>query len=99
MITLSDIKNLWDMNVAGEIGFCVSGSEEFDNCWMGKDNSGVYWFGLTPDSKNEYDFSSFDELINAKVFDGKSLSDVWRGVDVLEIDGCDAEEMAKLRLD
>ncbi len=44
MITLSDIKKLWDMNVAGEIGFCVSGSEEFDNCWMGKDNSSVYWF-------------------------------------------------------
>lgn len=44
MITLSDIKKLWDMNVAGEIDFCVSGSEEFDNCWMGKDNSSVYWF-------------------------------------------------------
>jgi len=57
-----------------------------------------YWFGLTQDGNNAYDFLTFDEFANAKVFDGRSLVEVWENVTLLEINACDASEMLKLYL-
>ena len=56
---------------------------------VGKD---VYWFGLTEDGKNAFDYATFEEFSNAKVFDGKSLVEIWDTVTVKEIDGCDPTE-------
>lgn len=80
-----------------EILFEVNGSEKFDYCWMGKmpdssTDADVYWFGLTDDGKNAYDFPTFDEMVCAKVFDGRSLLEIWNDITFLEVDGCDPME-------
>lgn len=48
----------------------------------------LYWFGLTPDGSQAYDYDTAEEILNAKVFHGKSLSDVIQNITWLEIDGC-----------
>lgn len=52
----------------------------------------IYWFGLTADGKNAFDYPTFEEFSNAKVFDGKSLVEIWDTVTIEEIDGCDPTE-------
>ena len=80
----------------GEIAFRLTDSETFTLCWMGKlysadEQRDVYWYGLTEDGQNAYEYATFAELADAPVFDGKSLKDVWDDVVVLEIDGCAPE--------
>lgn len=48
----------------------------------------VYWFGLTPDGKNAYDYKTFEEMKSVKFFDGKNLEEIWEKIQVLSIDGC-----------
>ena len=38
-----------------------------------KNGRDVYWFGLTSDGKNAFDYATFEDFSTAKVFDGKSL--------------------------
>ena len=101
MITFAQIKQLFAFETQGkycvEILFSVQQSDKFNCCWMGKmhdQNVGkdVYWFGLTEDGKNAFDYATFEEFANAKVFDGKSLVEIWDTVTVKEIDGCDPTE-------
>ena len=101
MITFEQIKRLMAFDIKKkyciEIAFSVSESEKFDFCWMGKlpdktTGQDVYWFGLTSDGKNAFDYPTFEEFSTAKVFDGKSLFEIWDAVTVLEIDGCDPLE-------
>ena len=108
MITFDQIKQLLSLDIEGkycfEIQFAVNGSEKFNFCWMGKlpdskTAADVYWYGLTEDDENAYDFATFDEFANAKVFDGKSLLDVWKDVRVKSINSCDPLEMIELYLD
>lgn len=70
---LSDGKNFF------ENSFYVENSDKYCDCWMGfnQDFSEPYWFGLTPDGKNSYDFKCAEEMLNAKVFDGRSMKDIW----------------------
>lgn len=80
-----------------EIEFSVNGSGKFQCCWMGKmpnkkTKAAVYWFGLTLDGMNAYDYPTFEEFSSAKIFDGKSLFDIWNNVNILSIDGCDPSE-------
>ncbi len=75
-----------------EVEFAVSGDTEYQECWMGHTWHNNYWFGLTPDCMQGYDFDSFEELVNAKVFHGKSLKEILDIVEILSIDGCDPEE-------
>ena len=101
MITFDQIKKLFAFNTQGkhciEIEFSVKGSDKFDNCWMGKffdrkAKKDVYWFGLTADGSNAFDYPTFEEFASAKVFDGVSLSQIWEEVTVLTVDGCDPED-------
>ena len=101
MITFDQIKRLFAFEIQRkyciEIAFRVSRSDKFNFCWMGKlfdkeIQSDVYWFGLTSDGKNAFDYPTFEEFSNAKVFDGKSLFEVWDTVTVEEIDGCEPME-------
>lgn len=80
-----------------EIEFMVSNSDKFCQCWMGKlydkdIDKESYWFGLTEDGMNAYDYISFEEMSQATVFDGKSLRDVWNDVEIISIDGCEPKE-------
>ena len=80
-----------------EIQFMLQNNQKYDYCWMGKmwdrdEQKDVFWYGLTPDGKNAFDYPSFEEMANAPVFDGLSLKDVWDQVVIEEIDGCDPQE-------
>ena len=101
MITFDQIEKLFVFNTQGncclEIEFSIRGSDKFDNCWMGKlfdkkTKKDVYWFGLTADGSNAFDYPTFEEFASAKVFDGKSLAQIWEEVTVLTVDGCDPED-------
>lgn len=86
-----------------EILFKVKGSDKFDFCWMGKlydkeKNSDVFWFGITPDGENAYDYLSFDDFSSDNVFDGKSLYEIWNEVSIEEINACDPEDMIEIYL-
>ena len=86
-----------------EIFFMVKGSDKFDCCWMGKlpdqkTKKDTFWYGLTPDGKNAYDYPTFEEFSSAHVFDGKSLLEIWDCIVIEEIDGCDPTEMIKIYL-
>ncbi len=77
-----------------EILFEVQDSAQYNWCWMGKlpdkeTKNDVFWYGLTDDGKNAYDYSTFEEFTSAKVFDGKSLLDIWDNVTIKSVNGCD----------
>ncbi len=86
-----------------EILFIVKGRKKFDCCWMGKlpdkkTKADVFWFGLTPDGKNAYAYPIFEDFSSAKIFDGKSLFEIWDEITIEEINGCDPMEMIEMYL-
>ena len=90
-------------NLCIEIFFKVQGSDKFNSCWMGKlpskeTQKDVFWFGLTPDGKNAYAYSTFEEFSSAEVFDGKSLIEIWDNITIVDINGCDPAEMIEMYL-
>ena len=101
MITFDQITRLFTFDtkkkLCVEIQFMLQNNQKYDYCWMGKmwsrdEKKDIFWYGLTPDGKNALDYSSFDEMANAPVFDGLSLKDVWNQIVIEEIDGCDPQE-------
>ena len=86
-----------------EILFLVKENDKFNFCWMGKmpdrkTKKDVFWYGLTPDGKNAYDYLTFEEFSSANVFDGKSLLEIWDNIVIEEINGCDPMEMVDIYL-
>ncbi len=77
-----------------EIEFSISNTE-FKNCFMGKmleNGKPLYWYGF-PDMKSlKYDFYNFEDFTNAKIFNDKSLIEIWDDIEFLIIDGCEPEE-------
>ena len=101
MITFDQFKQLMSFETEGkyciEIAFSVKDQGKFSSCWMGKtpeeeSKADSYWFGLTEDGDNAFEYCTFEEFVFAKVFDGRSLFDIWDEVTISEIDGCDPEE-------
>ena len=86
-----------------EISFLIKGNEKFDNCWMGKMPYGemkqeLFWYGLTTDGKNAFEYSTFEEFSSANIFEGKSLLEIWDNILIMEINGCDPDEMIDIYL-
>ena len=86
-----------------EIQFSVKGNEKYNYSWMGKmpdrkTKQDVFWYGLTSDGKNEYDYQTFEEFSSASIFDGKSLLEIWNNIVIEEINGCDPMVMVDLYL-
>jgi len=84
-------------NICIEINFCVDSNANYTSCWLGKLNSKensevVYWFGLMADGSEAYEFDSKKQFLEAKVFNGKSIKDIWELVTIISIDGCEVEE-------
>lgn len=80
-----------------EIEFSVDNCEEYQTAWLGKmlDNETkkvVYWFGLTEDGTQAYDFGSFEEFISARVFYDKSIKEVWDSISLRSIDACNIQD-------
>lgn len=106
-IAFEDLEKVFAVSVGKiaciEIEFNLSNSEKFCQCWMGKTydkeiEQEAYWFGLTEDGMNAYDYTSFEEMSQASVFDGKSLKDVWDDIEMISIDGCEPKERVKYYL-
>ena len=82
-----------------EISFCIDGDMDYQASWMGKaivddgSKKQMYWYGLTPDCSQAYDFDSFEQFSNAKVFHGKSIKEVWQLVSIFSIDGGQVQEV------
>ena len=100
-ITFEDLTKVLEVPMRNdrciEIEFMLSNSEKYHQCWMGKGydkniDKDTYWFGLTEDGNNAYDYTSFEDMSNAPVFDGKSLKDVWNDIKVISVDGCEPLE-------
>lgn len=101
MIQYEQIEKLFSFNTKKqfcvEIQFMLKGNPKYDHCWMGKmwsteKGRDMLWYGLTADGKNAYEYSIFEELAVAPVFDGLSLKNVWSQIVIEEIDGCDPQE-------
>jgi len=54
-----------------------------------------YWVGYC-DLPGGCDFKSAVELVNAPIFDGKSLKDRWDNVIICGIEGCSLDDWMKL---
>ncbi|MCL2617081.1 MAG: hypothetical protein FWD96_05495 [Defluviitaleaceae bacterium] len=71
-----------------EVYFCVDDSFVYNSSWLGKQldqdtEKAIYWFGLIEDGSQAYDFDSFEEFANAKVFSGKSLKEIWESISLV----------------
>lgn len=87
-----------------EICFDVDLPHGYRDAWMGKmkcryTSKDLYWFGLVPDGSQAHDFYSFEELVSAKVFCGKSLKEVWDSIFLISIDASNVREVLPLYLD
>lgn len=90
-------------NLCIEIFFKVQGSDKFNSSWMGKlyskeAKADVFWYGLTRDGKNAYDYSTFEEFSSAKIFDGKALFEIWDNISIITVNGCDPVDMIEMYL-
>ncbi len=76
-----------------ENNFYIEGSDKYDDCWIGFSENGdrkSYWFGLNSGEENAYEYKTADEILNAKVFDGKSMHELWDKVYFCSINGISA---------
>lgn len=87
-------QKLIDGDQVYENHFCIEDNDKYDDCWIGfnDDYDKPYWFGLTPDGNNAYEFKTADEILNAKVFGGESLKDLWTHVYFYSLNGLNAKD-------
>ena len=87
-----------------EIEFRINNSSMYQNSWLGKmvdkgTKKEIYWFGLTKDGLQAYEYDTFEQFSNAKVFCNKSIKEIWDLVSLFSIDGCDIQERLSFYLD
>ncbi|MGL5149018.1 MAG: hypothetical protein ACRC7N_00390 [Clostridium sp.] len=61
-----------------EINFCIDNDSKYNDCWIGKmyeQGKDLYWYGLVTDGSQAYEYDNLDDILNAKVFHGKSMCD------------------------
>jgi len=110
-IAFDDFKKMMESDVMSgpsciEVEFCIDNFSEYDSCWLGKMGGSnhvkferaLYWYGLKPDGSQPYDFESFDDFVNAPVFRGKSIKEIWDSVTLYSIDGCTVDFMLPVYL-
>ena len=84
-------------NACIEVEFRVDGSVEYESCWLGKTVGrevpikADYWYGLMPDGSESYNFDSLHDFVNAPVFHGENIRDIWDCITLISIDGCDID--------
>lgn len=79
-------------NVIDETNFYIENDPEYDCCWLGRLNGPTpFWYGLTADGSQAYEYATAQELVDAKVFHGKSLREVWAQVRFYSIGNIDPD--------
>ena len=108
MITFEDITKLFSCDLEGE--FCIEieillkEEPKYQTCWMGKTpneenkEKELFWYGLVPDGTEAYDYDDFQGFSSAPVFNGKTLKEIWKKVEIISIDGCDPDGRIKAYL-
>ncbi len=102
-ITLDDLIKVLSSNVIRyqsciEMNFCIENDDKYDDCWIGKmpdrynPSKEIYWYGLVRDGSQAYDYDNLEDVLNANVFNGKSMCDVIEKVTWYSLDGCSIEE-------
>ena len=96
MISFEDFEKLFSINLKNkyciEIEFKIIGNYNYQNCYMGKmptDKGYNYWYGLKNDGYESYNYENFLEFSTSPIFEGKSLRDIWKYIEILSIDGCE----------
>ncbi len=86
-----------------EIEFMIDNCKDYQNSWLGKmldkeTKKESYWYGLVEDGSQAYDYDSFEEFANAKIFCDKSIREIWSSVSLLSIDASDVGERLQFYL-
>ena len=100
IISYDVVKN----NSCIEIEFYIDNDSNYESCWLGKTidketNNECYWYGLVKDGSQAYSFLTIDEFMNAKIFYGKNIREVWDFISLYCIDCCDVNERLSHYLD
>jgi len=88
-----------------EICFLIDNCIEYQDSWMGKaidkdTKKDCYWFGLAPDGSQAYEYDTFEDFVNAKVFSKSySLKEIWTTVSLLSLGGGAVSETLSYFLD
>ncbi len=80
-----------------EVEFSVDGDPAYDGCYLGKTvdkatHQCAYWYGLAEDGSQAYDYDNPEAFVNAKVFHGRSIKQLWSRISIFSIDACPVEE-------
>ena len=78
-------------NACIEANFCLDDCLSYQDSWLGKladseTGKDIYWFGLADDGSQAYSFESFEKFVDAKVFDGKTIKEIWDLISFFFID-------------
>jgi hypothetical protein len=84
-------------NACIEIEFSIDGDMTYCGCWLGKTidrktNKSFYWYGLVEDGSQAFEYDNIDDSLNAQVFGGMSIKQLWSRVTLFSIDACDVKE-------
>lgn len=109
VIPYCDITKIFSFELEGkgcvEIEFMIKGYPKYQSCWMGKTpdkadkKKELYWYGLVSDGSEAYNYDNFEDFLAAPVFEGNSLKQIWREVQILSIDGCEPQERIRAYLE
>ena len=74
----SGLREMKALPYCNETSFCIESDPEYSDCWLGcLDGEKPYWFGLPGGNSRHLDFASAEELVEARVFNGHSLRELW----------------------
>jgi hypothetical protein len=101
-IPLEDFEKMMQFDVVKrnaciEIDFSIDGDMTYCGCWLGKTidretNKSLYWYGLAEDGSQAYEYDNMEDFLNAQVFGGKSIKQLWSRVTLFSIDACNVME-------
>lgn len=75
----------------------VKNNKKYQNVSFGvlpnpKNNNELLYYFDSKDDNLSYDFSSLDDFVNAKIFDGNSLKEIWDNVEIITLDCISPDE-------
>lgn len=101
-ISFDDFEKMMQFDVVNEnacieIYFSIDGDMTYSGCWLGKmidreTHKELFWFGLVKDGSQAYGYDNIDDFLNAQVFDGLSIKQLWSRVTLFSIDSFDVME-------
>lgn len=102
-ISIDDFIKILDENVVKndsciEMNFYVEGDKDYTDCWLSKmsnksDLTGeTYWYGLEDNGSKAYDYDNQKEFLQSRVFNGKSIYEIFEKIYWYSLDGCSLEE-------